>query len=340
VAIRASSSRQIDTLVANLGAESAVTRESAVARLTLFGARAVEKLIALAKSDAPSAARAGAFRALDGIADPRALDAALRAASSHDAAVAAAAIGVARVFIRGPRSAAVVDAMTTAALDPARADAIRVAALRALADLDARTIAPLLKTLAADASGAVRSEVALHTGTRARQKRVDPAEALSKAAQDLGDDPRALHTAIVAAGEIADLPLLLSIVERVRERETKEPPARRMQWTTTRAAAHAVLAKRGSRIALYDLRESLDAAKGPLPVEFLSALSAVGDASCLEPIAGAYARSAEHDRDDWWCSHLADAFRTIVAREKLTRRHAVMKKLEKRSPAVARALMK
>ena len=48
--IRASSSKQIDALIGDLSATSAVTRETAVARLTLLGARAVERLITAAGS--------------------------------------------------------------------------------------------------------------------------------------------------------------------------------------------------------------------------------------------------------------------------------------------------
>jgi hypothetical protein len=99
-----------------------------------------------------------------------------------------------------------------------------------------------------------------------------------------------------------------------------------------RAAAHVALANRGSRIALYDLRESLERGAAPLPVEFLAALSLVGDTSCLEAIAGAHAKA----RNLWWRQHLADVFRTIVARERLTRRHAVVRKIEKRWPGVLR----
>jgi hypothetical protein len=107
---------------------------------------------------------------------------------------------------------------------------------------------------------------------------------------------------------------------------------------TTRAAAHAVLAGRGSRIALYDLRETLEAAGDPLPVEFLTALTEVGDATCLEAIAAAYTKARSTRGDDWWRSHLADAFRAIVKREKITKRHAVMKKIEKRWPQAAGGL--
>jgi hypothetical protein len=100
----------------------------------------------------------------------------------------------------------------------------------------------------------------------------------------------------------------------------------RDQWRLTRAAAHVALAHRGSRLALYDLRESVEASKGPLPVEFLAAISLIGDASCVEAIAAAHAKA----KDSWWRRHLAEAFSAIVHREKLTRRHAVMRKAERK----------
>jgi hypothetical protein len=123
-------------------------------------------------------------------------------------------------------------------------------------------------------------------------------------------------------------------VERIRdrEREAGEAPAVRAEWMAARAAAHVALASRGSRLALYDIRETLETAAGPLPVEFLSALTAVGDASCLEPIAAAFDRAAASGgtRDDWWHRHLASAFRVIVARERVTRRHQVARKIDRR----------
>ena len=104
-----------------------------------------------------------------------------------------------------------------------------------------------------------------------------------------------------------------------------------------RAAAHVALANRGSRLAVYDLRESLESADAPLPVEFLAALSSVGDRSCLEPIAAAYTRA--RDGQEWWRAHLADSFRAIVARERITRRNAVIKKIEKRWKETAEELL-
>ena len=82
VAIRASSSKQIDSLIADLSAASGVTRETAVARLTLLGARAVERLLTVAASHASADARTAAWRTLEAIADQRALDPALETIAS------------------------------------------------------------------------------------------------------------------------------------------------------------------------------------------------------------------------------------------------------------------
>jgi len=99
------------------------------------------------------------------------------------------------------------------------------------------------------------------------------------------------------------------------------------------------LSQRGSRLALYDLRETIESAKGPVAVEFMTALAAIGDSSCLEGVAGAYASTAAGvTRDDWWHRSLRDAFRAIVARDGLTKRHASVKRIEKRYPGLFKAL--
>ena len=141
-----------------------------------------------------------------------------------------------------------------------------------------------------------------------------------------------LRQAIAQASEALSLPLLHQLVERIRDREAGESTAARAEWMAARAAAHVALASRGSRLALYDIRETLETATGPLPVEFLSALTAVGDVSCLEPIAAAFDRAGASGgtREDWWHRHLASAFRVIVARERLTRRHHVVRKIDRR----------
>jgi len=350
VSIKASSSKEIDALVAQLG-EAELACEAAVARLSVIGARAVERLTALAASTAPAPARAAAFRTLEAIADPRALDPALRAIADADATVATAAIRAAQPFLRGPRGAEVVDAFTQAALDGGRAEPIRLAALGGLSVLERSTIAPLLTSLSADPNGAVREAARTHRTSVRRdkqegwerqdgRKRHDQLAVLTHAAGGmLPDDPVVLRDAIGAVSGTIAPAVVLAVIERVRERESSDPAAR-PGWMTARAAAHLALAQRGSRVALYDIRESVAAADAPLPVELLAALSLVGDASCLEAIAGAYARSCQPGRphDDWWRRHLVDAFRTIATREKITRRHTVMKKILKRWPAVISTL--
>jgi HEAT repeat protein len=337
VAIKLSSARQIDVLVADLGADRAVTRDTAVARLTMIGARAVGRLIAVAKSGAPGAARAAALGALEAIGDPRARDAILRAVDDRDPAVAIAAIGAARGYLRGRHGAEALDQLTRAALDRSRDESVRVAAVGAVGDLELSTIAPLLEALRDDPHRGVRA-LAQSVGSgpptiaRLRWGRRETApsgalETLTAAARgDLPEDPGVLRHAIVSEGGTAPLPSLLRVIQAVREREGQEPPSRRGAWMAARAAAHLALANRGSRLGLYDLRESLESADMRLPVEFLAALSGVGDASCVEAVAAAHARS----RDGWWREHLAVAFRAIVNREGLTRRHGVMRKIAKR----------
>jgi HEAT repeat protein len=276
VSIRVSSARHIAALLDDLGAASDTTRETAIARLTVFGGRAVERLITLAQSNASSTGRVSALRALEAIGDSRALDPALRAVTDRDSSVAVAAIGVARRFLTASSGATAVDKLTTVVLDRARADEVRVAALRALRTLGAAAVRPLLKSLA--------------------------------------DDPIVAVSARPPAPRGVEMPLaeLLTGVESARER----------QRPAARAAGHLALAKRGSRVALYDLREWLDAAREPLPADAVSALTLVGDASCLEPIAKAYSRSRD--------GRLLEAFARIMKRERLTRRHAVIRKLEEK----------
>jgi HEAT repeat protein len=338
VAIRASSSKLIDSLIADLAGGGAAAREAAVARLTLAGPRAVERLAALAGSDSASPpARGAALRALEAIGDPRALTPALEILSNPraDATLGVAATSVARVFLNGARGAAAVDRLTAAALDRARPDTVRLAALRALRDLKPKTIAPLLRSLAADPSAAIRADAAAKKKGRAAAP--DPMALLAGAAEqglaDEAHDATTLQRALAEAGDSAPLPDLHRLIERIREREALEPVSRQTDWTAARAAVHVALANRGSRLALYDLRESLRA-EAPLPADFITALTVVGDASCLEAIAGAHAKT----RHASWRNELAGAFKAIVAREKLTKRHAAVMKIAQRSPRTLDAL--
>ena len=332
MAIRPSSSKQIDALIADLTASGALARDTAVARLTLLGARAVERLVAVAAADGAAEGRAAAWRALEAIGDARALDPALAllAVPGGDPTVGAAAAGVARAHLRGRHGARALDRLAAVLLDRSRPQTVRLAALRALRDLERPTIAPILASLADDPDSSLRQEAGLSESAAPRGAD-DPGAMVRRAAQEgLPDDPAAIRHALNLAGDTVPLPVLGKVVERVREREGSEPPAIRDQWRLARAAAHVALAHRGSRLALYDLRESFETSKGPLPVEFLAAVSLIGDASCVEAIAAAHGKA----ENAWWRHQLADAFYTIVQREKLTGRHALMKKIARRSPGL------
>lgn len=327
--IRASSRQAIDALIADLSSHDEVAREAAVARLTVIGPRAADRLVRVVDSGAPAAARAAALQVLEASADPRGLEPALRALADRHPDVASAAAAAARVFLTGPNGHSAVDRLTATALDRTRDSRVRTAALQALATLAASTLQPLWTRLQGDPDPAIRRLV--ESRASSSPSRDFAGEIIDASERALPDDPAPLGEAIATtAGSIA-LTALHRLIERVREREAAEArEVRRAEWARVRGAAHAALAARGSRVALYDLRESIAASSTPLPVEFLAALADVGDATCLEPIAAAYARS----RDEWWRRHLADAFRAIVARERLTRRHAVMKRIERKWPEI------
>ncbi len=329
--IKASSGRQVDALITDLGSDDAAAREAAIARLTVIGSRAVDRLVQIAGSDAAPAARIGAFHALDAIGDPRAVPPALRGLHDVTAAVATAAVAALRGSLRGPRGLEILDALAGVALDRARPGGVRVAAVRALGDLPTVTLAPIWSQLGDDPDAAVRREVSAAASGRPATA---PADVLALAARgEVPETPETLRDALTHAGGSVPLTMIHLIIERVRDREATDLQ-HRAAWTVVRGAAHAILAGHGSRLGVYDLKESLEHADAPLPVAFLSALGSLGDAACLDAIASAYARAnaGAPEHPDWWRSHLADAFRTIVKRERLTRRHAALKRIARRWP--------
>jgi HEAT repeat protein len=336
VPIRPSSGKQIDQLLSDLSAGSSVTRDTAVARLTVIGTRAVDRLVAILRMPAATSTRLAVLRTLEGIADPRALEIVLSVLKDPDDAVACAAVSAVQVFLRSEKGADVVDSLTRLALDTDRHSDVRLAAIQALSDLEASTLMPLWKALAQDANSTVRAKA---RGAVPKKTKPDATRTTGLEAAARGELPDAatLKRAIAESDRSVSLVLLHRVLERIREREMSEQPHRRAEWMTTRAAAHLALANRGSRLGLYDLRESLEGAQRPLPVEFLSALSLVGDASCLEAIAAAYA-TADSSATDWWTQHLAAVFREITKRERVTPRHAVVKRIVKKWGDAAKAL--
>lgn len=336
--IKASAGKRIDALIADLSSEQATIRDGAVARLRVLGARAARKVLAAAidPSNAP-ASRAGAFRVLEAIADPRALEPALASADDPDLAVATAAIDAARVFLGGSKGVAALDRLTAVALDRTRPSEVRLAAVRALSDLDPATIAPVLSALRKDPEASVAAAASPRPNVSQSSL-----QHLTEAANGrLPDRPEMLRRALVRSSRDVPVTTLHRIVEHVKLREGSDTPSRRMEWMAARATAHVALAQQGSRLALYDLRETFEFAKEPVAVEFVAAMRTIGDSSCLESIAAAYAQAdlRASGREDWWRRSLAEAFRAIVRRELITGRHAVAKRIEKRWPGLFRSLI-
>jgi HEAT repeat protein len=329
VVIRASSGKQIDSLLAELSSPHPLRRDGAVARLTVIGERAVSRLVTLASSSSTSPdAKVAALQALEGIGDPRALDVAITTLEADDVRVASAAVGLLQGLLGSPRGVEALDRLTSVALDSARPRAVRLAAIRALRDLGPSTIEPLLDALGSDRDPAVVLAAGLEADAA-----VDPVYLLREASLGtLPDTPAPLRLALTEVADTVPAAVLQQLIERVRFREGAESGAVRAEWTALRAAAHGALAQRGSRAALYDLKDTLDSAREPVPVELLGAVSEIGDASCLEPLAAATARALDGGvrLDDWYLQRLIDVFRAIAVREGVTKRTAAGRRVTTR----------
>ena len=188
------------------------------------------------------------------------------------------------------------DAITAIAVDRTRDARVRVAALAALSELPEHLVRPIR----------------------------DQAPPPESAGPTL-DNPSAVREWIQAYGSSASLSTLHALVTNSREREGAETSSRlRLEWLHARGQAHQALARRQSLVALYDLRETFAAAPTALPQSFLSTAAAIGDTSCLEPLARAWA-AAGKDLD--WKHQLSTTAATVMRREKLTGRSALVKKL-------------
>jgi hypothetical protein len=272
-----------------------------VARLRILGNRALPRLIDLVASHDSPVVRALALDAIEGIDDVRVIDVAYDALRDGDIEVVIAALGVLRRWVAEETGTRLLDAITAITVDRNRDARVRVAALAALSELPEHLVRPIR----------------------------DQAPPPESAGPSL-DDPVQVREWIQAYGAGATLNTLHELVTRTREREHAESSSRlRSEWLQARGRAHQALAKRDSVVALYDLRETFEGATSALPQSFLSTATAIGDASCLEPLARAWAASGK-DLD--WKHQLSMTATAIMRREKLTGRSAVVKKLRANFP--------
>jgi hypothetical protein len=331
--IKASAASEIRQLVEALGADDEVRREAAIARLGVIGARAVDRLVAAYAGATTRDMKVAVLRALEVAGDRRAVTVARGAINEGgDVAIAAiASLGALLETPHAPTAKDVLETLVATALDPSKERRVRLASFQAVQHLPhvGERIAAALR---AD------PDASLNAGAHEVSREKANADAAWQDAIEgrLPDEPamvREMAATRAATAALGDLRAMIDLV-RVREGSIEAGP-KRDEWRAARGALHQALALRGSRLAIYDLRETLDEARAPLPVSFLAALHVVGDESCVEPLAGAFARMPDDAR---WRHQLGAAYRAIASREKVTRRHAAFKRMAARWPEAAREL--
>ena len=284
---------EVDRLIADLQSPDPIRRDASVARLRVIGARAFGRLSRFIETSDTPAARALAISALDGLEDPHAVDIAFAALSASDVDTVVAALTVLRSWVPREPGTRLLEAITAIAVDRARDARVRVAALDSLSDLPDDLVRPI-------------------------REQAPPPEAGGPPL----DNPMAARDWVEAHGERTTLATLHDAIKSFRDAESRaETSGARTEWLRARGAAHHVLAIRGSRLALYDARETFDAAKDPLPTGFVETMVNLGDASCLEPLARAWSATG----DAGWRAQLSEAARRIVTRSKLGGRNAVVR---------------
>jgi hypothetical protein len=333
--IKASAATEIRQLTAALEGDDDVRREAAIARLAIIGARSVDALCRTFSATTDRNARIAVLRALEPIGDRRTIAIAQKAlAEGGDLARAAASA------LRGLLDSAhastgtdALDILVATALDRSAERPVRLAAVDALRGMPPAVRARITQALQTDPDpGLVARADDLPRDTAA-------ADAVWEDALEgrLPEGPAALREAAQARAGGAALNSLQKMIDVVRSHEaTVADAAKRGEWRLLRGTLHQALALRGSRVAVYDLREALQDPERPLPTSFLAALHVVGDRTCLEPLAGAYASSNGDARSKL---QLAAAYRTIARREKVTRRHAIARRISARWTEAARELM-
>jgi hypothetical protein len=288
-------------------------REAAIARLLIVGTRAVGGLLETYQATSDRPLQIAILRVLEASGDVRALGVAQHAiAGRGDLAIAG--IAVLRELLgrrQGSTEVDALDLLLAIARDPSAERRVRAAAVRALDN------AP--------------EDVRKAMGALGGEQSPDDALWEDAIAGHLPDAPGGLRDAIpahAASAPLADLRRLIEAVGARQQQASGQAAAR--EWLALRGAIHQALALRGSRIALYDLRDTFEQAAGALPSSFLGAVQMVGDESCLEPLAAAFGRTG----DERWQHQLAQAFHEIVRRERMTKRHSALRRALARAPAI------
>jgi HEAT repeat protein len=388
VPIVPSRSARIQHLLGRLASGSPAERDSAVAGLTLLGARVVLPLRAILPT-AKRVARQAALEVLDRIEDHAALAPLLDLVEDEDEPLALRAMeavggrpdpratealagilsgpaatsrrrGAALALVRQQAAGIVeaLDPLVDRVVDEAEPESLRLAVLEALAALDpplaSSTLRPLLRHLAGSAAPALAARARALSGapgkdTRARgpaAPRLDrilarhrsaaegdrpvralskpgavPLESLHAAMEEAGGAPAITAAASVlgTVGTPASIPVLHRALARlgpVRARGSRPEDADALR---ARVAVHRALCALGSRIALYDLREAIEARPARAIADLLEVAARIGDSTLVPSLA----RVASEDPA--LRAPCGEVFAAIARREKLRRTSASLK---------------
>ena len=225
---------EVDRLIADLQSPDPIRRDASVARLRVLGARAFPRLARFIESSDSATARALAISALDGLENPHAVEIAFAALGASDVDTVVAALTVLRTWVPQESGTRLLEAITAIAVDRDRDARVRVAAMDALSDLPDDLVRPI-------------------------REQAPPPEAAGPAL----DNPVAAREWMEAHGSRATLATLHDAIKSFRDVENRaETSGERSEWLRARGVAHRALAARGSRLALYDARETFSTAKG------------------------------------------------------------------------------
>jgi HEAT repeat protein len=372
VPIVPSRSGRIQELLARLASGRRAERDSAVAGLTLLGARVVEPLRAFLPAASPEA-RLGAVEVLDRIADHAALAPLLELAQDGHEPVAqramealggrpdpraagalagilaepatasrrrGAALALARMQAAGRVEA--LDPLVDTVVDESEDEPLRLAVLEALATLDPplspSTLRPLLRRLAGSTRPALADRARALSGVPGKGSPA-PAAEIERLAHTLSPPGavrlETLHAALqatssaaaisalaTALGPIAtpaSIPILHGALARLGPARAHAARPEDEIAVRARVAVHRALGSLGSRIALYDLREAIEARPAHGIAGLLEVAGRIGDATLVPCLA----RAASEDKA--LRPQCSAAFAAIARREKLRRTSASLK---------------
>jgi HEAT repeat protein len=349
-------SRVIEPLRAILPTAKPAARLAALEVLDRIDDRAALAPLLDLVRDEDEAVALRAMEAVGGRPDPRASNVLARvlAGPSTRSRRRGAALALARLQAAGLVEA--LDPLVDRVVDEGEEEPLRLAVLEALATLDPplapSTLRPLLRRLAGSSAHALAArsaalsrrisagargpavpllegllsphETAADTDRLARalsRPGAVPLESLHEAMEAAGGAPAisALASALATVGTPASIPSLHGALARlgpVRARTARPADASSLR---ARVAVHRALCALGSRVALYDLREAIEARPARAIADLLDVAARIGDATLVPSLA----RVASEDPA--LRALCGEAFAAIARREKLRRTSAALK---------------